>query len=207
MAGDVAWLLQSAPVESAKPWAPVETSLPDPDLLPLVPAPYLLVKPLIKWLFRSPCQALIHIVAWLSSMAAVVAGLLALDGCATGLAMRVGATCAALAALWALERRLVLYRLALVYQVYKSATLGSLTLARLAFRRRRCAVILALLAASVTLAQLPACAARARDPLQLVATMIALPTVTLCITTFSKDLTEEAAIKALSHANCQRRGS
>ena len=58
------WLTAGAPTESARPWAPILTELPDPELLPLTPSPVRLLDDLARWAARHPAAALVHAIAW-----------------------------------------------------------------------------------------------------------------------------------------------
>jgi len=77
------WMLAGAPTESARPFAPVETSLPDPELLPARPPLRALPGRCVAWTGRNPKAALAHLVAicgLLTAAAASLAPLALTDG-------------------------------------------------------------------------------------------------------------------------------
>lgn len=189
----LAWLKHRAPIESERPWAPIESSLPDPELLPSSPPLYARIPTLFKWSVKNPLSALIHLAAWggtLSTIAFVFQK--------TCLPTAIAAA-AQFSGLWALERRYALYCLATVYQLDKSSTLATVTTDRLVFRRRRCVVLCALLAA-IALLSLSKCATRR----QFLAASLSFVPVASVLYLFHKDPVEEAALKeraCSSHQN------
>lgn len=142
------WLMAGAPQETLRPWAPIETELPDPDLQPPTPSPLSLVENLARWAARQPVAFVLHGVAWGGAVFALYAALAPLCSppngaagaratCWFAVAARVLTALAAIRLLDALFRRYVLYHHALKYAVKKEYGLERLTVARLNFRRIR----------------------------------------------------------------------
>ena len=140
------WLMAGAPTETERPWAPIETSLPDPDLLADSPPVVSLLPELVAWAAREPFACGVHIVAYggLCCAAFWAAAPLAYPpngpahfrrACWRALAFRAWVAFWSLRLAEVLYRRFLLYKHAMNYRVDRKATLGDVVVARLGVRR------------------------------------------------------------------------
>lgn len=199
--GGLAWLHHGAPVDSVRPWAPIETSLPDPDLLPTTPPLYTRIPRLLHWFCNRPVEASIHVVAWSASMATItlsaVGALVAKQRACV--AIMAALTISYAASVWALERRYTLYRYALTYQVHKSCTLASVTTDRLSFRRRRCFCTVAPAVATLLLFRSEPCFRIFYQQILAGIATTSVPAVVCVLYCFGTDTIEDTAIRRASH--------
>mmetsp|Transcript_13616 Transcript_13616/g.20307 ORF Transcript_13616/g.20307 Transcript_13616/m.20307 type:complete len:265 (-) Transcript_13616:145-939(-) len=135
------WLKYGAPAESEKPWAPIETSLPDPEILPLRPR-FLSSKNVMrfmKWSCRSPIDFLLHCATWILIIILMFANLPIYyqRNCNSELILQFSACGLCFLALYSLWKRFLLYREAIHFQIRKGANLASITQERLRYRRWR----------------------------------------------------------------------
>mmetsp|Transcript_17169 Transcript_17169/g.51249 ORF Transcript_17169/g.51249 Transcript_17169/m.51249 type:complete len:250 (+) Transcript_17169:218-967(+) len=228
------WMLAGAPTESARPYAPVETSLPDPELLPARPPLRALPGRCVAWTGRNPKAALAHLVAiggLLAAAAASLAPLALTDGptyirnsCWRAIACRFFTAFFSLRLLALVHHRYVLYQAATRYQLQKGITLEQVTVARLTFRRFRGPGLMLVMAPFLVQGVLVACAAKGRDALcaaraggafdgaaqfldvALVSLALAIPAAYWILNTYGSDPVEDADVQAKMQAARAKRG-
>ena len=230
------WMMKGAPTESVRPWAPIETSLPDPDLLGESPPVVQLLPEVVAWASREPLAFGAHACALVGLWLAAFWSLAPLVSPATGPAhFRLTCWFAVAARLWTglwslrltevLYRRYVLYQHAMKYQVDRKATLADVVVARLRLRRVRCPALFLPALGLCYLSYLLRCAAGTkRDALcgrgapgasgrasanvaaSLAALAVALPCAWFALFRYGKDPVEEESIKAKSARRCSSHG-
>ena len=225
------WLMAGAPTETERPWAPIETSLPDPDLLADSPPVVSLLPELVAWAAREPFACGVHVVAYggLCCAAFWAAAPLAYPpngpahfrrACWRALAFRAWVAFWSLRLAEVLYRRFLLYKHAMNYRVDRKATLGDVVVARLGLRRMRCPALLFPLAGLVYGAYaVREARGTKRDALcgrsvvgdasaaaglerALAALALALPCARFILFYYGKDDVEEASLKAKAAKQC-----
>ena len=208
------WLHKDAPEESARPEGVIDTTLPDPALLPEAPPLYRRLPRLGALAAREPLSFLVHAVAYGCGAVAIVALLrpLLAKSCAFGYALRIVVAFLAVRLLVTLFMRYVLYQYALVFTLHREITLRDLTLERLKFRNNRGSALFTNVVAVVSLLVLRGmapdgadalCGAPAEAPftgaavgldVALYALVVALPASYWVLYSYGADPVEEADV-------------
>mmetsp|Transcript_6722 Transcript_6722/g.21173 ORF Transcript_6722/g.21173 Transcript_6722/m.21173 type:complete len:250 (-) Transcript_6722:127-876(-) len=140
------WLIADAPSKSTRPYAPVDTQLPDPELLDDSPPLLKRVPRLLKWAPAHPFAFVGHLIAYGGPLAVIFLALTPLflvgpagarETCIVAIVARCALAFSAFRILPVLYAKYVLYQNALVFSVWRKVTLAGVTIARLEVRRMR----------------------------------------------------------------------